>query len=83
MRIIGVALRTEDGKIYSLPAPARHSDLFQLEPIGVLASAEQGFLLEDGNFVDRDDAFELARDTGQMICPTDRVYGTLYSEDLW
>lgn len=85
MKIVGVALLTEQGKMYSLLKPARHVDLFKLESMGVLASAKQGFLLDDGSFVDRVEAYIIASCNGQLINENFSASGIkqLYSENLW
>jgi hypothetical protein len=45
----------------------------------------QGFALDDGRFVDRAEAWTIAKDAGQLLsrAPTDGRGGILYSEDVW
>jgi hypothetical protein len=68
--------------IFSMPIPARHNDIIHamvdegLEPPIVGA---QGFLTNEGEFVTRTEAAEIAFNRGQISSP--RL--TLYSEDLW
>ena len=73
---------------------ARHGDVFrQLEPLGFKPQSgykeiEQGFIDQYNNFLTRDEAFEHAKEIGQLCASIvgDRktTYGTkLYSEDLW
>jgi len=87
-RILQVAIRTEDGLIHTLPRPARHGDL--INPLfwlnGDPNGGEHGFLLDDGSFVDRTQAWPIAEAAGQ-ISPTARKreapYLHLFSEDVW
>lgn len=64
--------------IYSLPQPARHHniihELYFATGYRVRSSSKQGFLTEDGDFVDRETAFRI---TGRSRD------GKTYSEDLW
>lgn len=81
--ITGVALLREDGAMWSLPAPARHANLFALASFQG-ADAEpcrQGFTTSQGRFVDRNYALCLAQEAGQTIRAG--YGGELYSEDLW
>lgn len=81
------------GEVFSLPKPCRHHHVLQtinralalygLSPVDDSATGkDQGFVDEDGLFLDREQAWERACATGQRIgesvCP-----GTLFSEDLW
>lgn len=85
MKVECVAIREAAG-IWILPPPARHHDVIrEMVTCGVgkpaISAAEQGFLLEDGTFVDRKTAAEFAVDSGQvenLIAPP-----SLFSEDLW
>lgn len=79
------AIKDENGKIYTLPQPARHSliikTLIEAEIRYLLPSAVQGFLTDDNRFVDRIEAMKIARESGQVTAVTDRK--ELYTEDLW
>lgn len=84
--IKAAAIRHKNVVFFLLP-PARHADIFQLLPKGELALGEQGFIIEDGTFVNRTEAYKIAFEANQIL-PTDRpghtpTPGTLYTEDLW
>jgi len=69
-------------------APARHHHvLHQLWRPGWRASpgAGQGFVTSTGRYVDREEAWEIAKAAGQLLAcaPTDGRGGRLYSEDVW
>lgn len=87
------ALRVEDaairlrGVVYSLESPARHHDVIRhmRTACGIVETQgpdwEQGFVLNDGRFVQRSAAASIAVGNGQISelkWPPD-----LYSEDLW
>ena len=58
-----------------------HYAIFPMEPIGVLRKAKQGFVTENGYFVDRETGLSIAEYFNQINTkykPTDR----LLSEDL-
>lgn len=82
--ITGVALLSEDGRMWSLPAPARHSHLFALA--GLMGNnpepCEQGFVLSTGQFIGRVGALHLVKDSGQTL-RNPKAATALYSEDLW
>ena len=82
-RIISVACRMGD-LILSAPAPARHGHVLRAarcEP------GDQGFLTSEGRFVDRKEAYRIARASGQpwvrMEGPEYYQGDELYSEDVW
>jgi len=89
MDVTHVAIKVRD-EVYSLPAPNRHYHVirhmvnelgFSTPIIGV-----QGFLLENGTFVTRKEAMEIAVANGQYDKWHQLVTGKrklLYSEDLW
>lgn len=86
-RITHVAIKY-DGKVYSLPAPARHHDVIRMiaqeNGVGVNGPDVQGFLDEAGNFLHRRMAFVIAQQTGQLNRGPDGYQGDqLFSEDLW
>ena len=77
-RIVCAAL-LKDNSIYM--GREGHHVIFPMEPIGVLRCAEQGFVTENGYFVDRITALGIAEYYGQIehkYNPQDR----LVSEDL-
>jgi len=76
-----------NGKPISLPPPNRHchviwhiaDNLGGKKPI----TGEQGFVDDKGNFLNREDALEMAINNNQILNPDDIRGGMLYSEDLW
>lgn len=58
------------GKIYT---GRRHCDIFKQEPKGVLCDAEQGFITDVGEFVDRREAGKIAFNCGQIEFQTNRL----------
>ena len=82
-RIVAVAIRFE-GVLYSMPRPRRHHHIIRFihEKTGANSiRGEQGFLLEDGRFVDRYEAAGIALKNGQVTQL--QAPPQLYSEDLW
>jgi hypothetical protein len=90
-KIVAAAIKDKDGKVYSVPQPGRHCDVFLTMPRDQrLLEAVQGFIDETGAFLDRHQAYKVAKENFQIlpaeyyeannIAPTP---GTLYSEDLW
>jgi len=88
LRIAAAAIRGPDGTIYSLPAPKRHHDIIHFYGLGSTRHDDQGFVLNDGRYVQRAPALAVARRAGQLLPngrrlqenPTSRE---LYSEDVW
>lgn len=78
-RITYAAIRYPDGEIATA---RRHYQIIYLQ--GILGrfsrDCEQGFLDSEGNFLTREQAKEVALESGQ-ISPDHQ--GTLFSEDLW
>ena len=84
-KITGVAVMY-GGKMYSLPRPNRHHDVIRSIPGGVKGPDRQGFILENGTFLDRRQAMTLAENNGQLRRVTGKEFyqgPELYSEDLW
>lgn len=74
-----------NGTLYSLPKPNRHHHVIRLIG-GIKGHDIQGFLLADGTFVNRREAFSHANLSGQLArrMGAGTYQGTeLYSEDLW
>jgi len=71
-----------DGKVYSLPRPNRHHHVIRLIG-GIHGSDMQGFLDNEGNFLDRFEALQVALSAGQVIDPVNIRAHRLFSEDLW
>lgn len=90
MHIATAAIRrNSDGKIFTLPRPARHHSLIAMmikageqRPIGQEPRYTQGFVTDDGNFVNRDEAKEIALAANQ-VKNGKTISKTLTSEDLW
>ena len=87
VKIISAALKV--GRlIVSLPAPARHhhviKELCSVTGRSSEGHGNQGFLTNEGKFVGRREAIDIARQNGQLLGePTDGSGFQLYSEDLW
>lgn len=81
--ICAAAIRFE-GRLYVVPAPARHHDIIRVIATATGASnilGEQGFVTGRYHFVDREEAGRIALQSGQVS--TLKVPPNLYSEDLW
>ena len=86
MRIAQAAVRRRsDGKVWTLPRPARHGDVLRIvykEVSGpILSRYEQGFTTNFGDFVGRREAFLIATEAQQLISPD--AHDILFTEDLW
>lgn len=77
-RIVSAALLKDNTIYYSYKG---HYDIFPMEPIGVLRKAEQGFITENGYFVDRKLGLEIAKYYNQINVKYPPLY-RLNSEDL-
>jgi hypothetical protein len=84
--VVAAAIRTADGRIWSVPAPGRHHNVIRFinEKLGGdnMPEHEQGFLLSDGRFVRRKPALFIAQNAGQILRETAPQHG-LFSEDVW
>jgi hypothetical protein len=84
--IAAAAIRKGD-RVYTLPPPARHHDIIRLiaeetaERPAVTEQDTQGFVTNEGRFVNRRQAVLVAIRAGQIERP--KWPGGLYSEDLW
>jgi hypothetical protein len=80
--VVAAAVRTDDGVIHSMKSPARHHHILHaLHSFGTAARGEQGFVLNNGTFVNREMAGQIAIVSGQikeLAHPP-----KLYTEDLW
>lgn len=77
-----------DGLIFSLPQPSRHAHILHHAefPVGKAndESEIQGFLCNNGSFLDRRNAYNLAATNGQLRRRLGGYDGPeLFSEDLW
>lgn len=91
--IMCAAIHLDDGKVYCFQpyninagvvlCGWRHPCIFQqAEYFGLMFDGyTQGFLTTKNRFLSRDEAYKLARETGQLKHPL--IGGTLTSEDLW
>ena len=82
--IVAAAIR-QDGMICSVPRPGRHHHVIRAMatagiPIPIVG--EQGFLTDDGLFVDRKRALAIAK-TAKQIHGKNGNPNELYSEDVW
>lgn len=89
-RAVAAAVRTDDGLVHFFPAPCRHHHTVHAlhrtrsaadENGLIVARGEQGFVMSDGTFADREEAGRCAIAAGQIkgLSHPPR----LYSEDLW
>lgn len=58
-------------------------DMFLLQINYDKKLSKQGFLTNDGRFVDRYEAKNIAVEAGQLIVPVEQTYAQLFSEDVW
>jgi hypothetical protein len=77
-----------DGKCYSLPKPNRHHHVIRMiakeNGIGIQGPDLQGFLDNNGKFLNRKKAFILATANNLILDKTGNVNSKeLYSEDIW
>jgi hypothetical protein len=90
-RIVAAAVRTIDGLIHTMPRPHRHHHIVHAmhrpdntkENDLIIAEGEQGFITDDGEFVERVMAANLAVEAGQIRREKLIAPPRLYSEDLW
>lgn len=85
--IVAAALRINDVTL-SMPAPARHGDLFAaLVGLGIKLSecgpVDQGFLDHRGLYLSRFTAKIVAYQFGQVSRESLEAMPELYSEDVW
>lgn len=82
--IVAAAVQAVDGRVHSLPRPARHCAVildarvnrdFRREDV-----QRQGFTTSAGRFLDRIEAERVARAAGQLLR---EPLGVMTSEDLW
>lgn len=88
--IVGVAVKLGDGRVLSLPRPARHCHLFaeyneraqtpwEGWPGSLIREGEQGFVDDQGVFLNRREAARHAFYCDQIAMATNG----LFSEDVW
>ena len=87
-RVVAAAIIGKDGKVYSLPAPARHHHVGQHmvrecgHPTPFPGGKAQGFLMSDGSFASREHAKGCAEYHGQLLTTAGKCR-ELFSEDVW
>ncbi len=82
-KITGVAIKRPE-KLWTLPPPYRHGDIIAIiaaRGYQIPVTGEQGFITDDGQFINREDALILVRENGQLLKEYHPKY--LFSEDLW
>lgn len=95
--IVAAAIKIGD-VVCSLPRPARHADILRSLLVGFRRTDRgyreetQGFITNDGRFLNRQEAYLDAMQCGQGTPRRDAILSTgynayngeeLYSEDLW
>lgn len=81
--IVAAAIKL-DGRVYGLPAPARHHDIIRMlakRGHDVPINGEQGFIDDQFGFLDRVEAIGAALSDEQKFKREPKTQ--LYSEDLW
>lgn len=92
--IEAAAIKTADGRVWSVPRPLRHDACFRAISDGLQVKDDQqrwvaytrghiqGFVTDAGEFLDREAALDHAVANGQLLRP--QIIGSvLTSEDLW
>ncbi len=88
-KIIGAAVISSNGDMFAMAPPARHGDVIrymvtQGRKSQEVFDAEQGFVTSTCRFVNRQEAYQIAKENGQLIRPEiDHIPGTLFSENVW
>lgn len=83
-RVLAAAVRLGTGVVcFELPPARHHTVVHKLHAEGhrQQQADEQGFILDDGRFVSREEAVGIAQRCGQIEEP--KWPPKLYSEDLW
>lgn len=90
--IAGVAVKDRTGKIWYLPKPCRHPHVFWFVTLVVgsrkgmmdlMATHEQGFVTEDGIYLNRKEAWDYAFRHKQLLGDRVNRIGELFSEFVW
>jgi hypothetical protein len=81
-KITSAAIKYPSGAILT---GKRHSNIiFEASKLGWKShNVKQGFIVDCDRFVDRIEAMELAKKSGQIKDPDELMGPELYSEDLW
>lgn len=88
IEITHVAVKLANGTIYSMPRPNRHHNVIRHMSQDKVdyKNNKEGFLDDQGNFLDRYEAYNLAVSTGQINRRKGEQFyqgPELYSEDIW
>lgn len=88
VRIAAAAIRLPDGRVMSLPPPARHHHVLahaldQGTSREAVCIADQGFVTTGGAWCDRRTALRIAQDAGQLLGEPTAAHAGLFSEDVW
>lgn len=70
----------DDDDIYSIEIGRRHNDIISRFGKDVLNLTQQGFYTSFGRFVNREEALQIAKESGQV---KETVSNRLFSEDLY
>lgn len=83
--VMRAALRRADGCVVSMDRPARHGDLMRAFGFCGDGPDGQGFILSDGSYATREEAWTVAQAAHQPILRRSEVQAGeyLFSEDLW
>lgn len=85
LQVVGVAIKAQDGTIYSLPPPNRHHNIIRLMTEAgrsKLDMREQGFILSDHTYATREKAKIVAIAAKQLL-PRASKSKELFSECIW
>ena len=91
MSIKAAAIKTADGEVHCVPAPARHHNVIWLlldmgYSLGRISYGEEGFVTDQEEFVSRSAALAIAQANGQLLAEYRELaaqLGELYSEFVW
>lgn len=86
LRVVAAAVKVH-GLTFSMPPPARHHDVLgRMHDFGIPDGPSwitgQGFLLSNGRWANREDAWLVAVAAGQLTARA-RSGPDLFSEDVW
>lgn len=83
--ITGVAMLGDDGRVWALPRPCRHNNIYALAAFmnKAVDPCTQGFMTNTGRFVNRADAMIIAKANNGPWTTSEPRRKDLFSEDLW
>lgn len=87
--VVAAAFRSQSGLVFYVPRPGRHHDIIRAAAdagIPTPITGTQGFIDNDGVFMNRKEAMLVALEAKQPIIREDAHNypgGSLFSEDLW